>query len=373
MMLVLLLLGAAATWLLLLGVLLGLRSLLPGRKTLGVALGRGQPGDPSDLGLTGTPVTFDLQGGIESPGWLIQTTGSPSLAAGAAGRESEDTTPPETNARSEFNVLIVHGFSDSRFGALRWAPIMAKQVARGGHVVVFDQRGHGEAGGKWFRHGAVESDDVRRVLDQAQTMIRGAGRSTPTAEPIAGQVARPAAVHERPWILLGLSAGGGVSLRATVEHEAEARARGKRDHQPNAEPDPPANPSPVVAGVILDGAYRHWDQPLREILKHRRYPIFPTLALAGIVMRIAGADTPQRFDRVAWAQRLPCPLLVLHGDQDSLCPLAGGRDIAEAAAANGSPQLVTIKGGHHLDLHSVDQAQYETAISAFLRQLNPRA
>jgi pimeloyl-ACP methyl ester carboxylesterase len=52
-----------------------------------------------------------------------------------------------------------------------------------------------------------------------------------------------------------------------------------------------------------------------------------------------------RFDRAAQARELACPLLVIHGEQDEVCPVEDGRAIAGAAQDS---TLVVIPGaGHH--------------------------
>jgi pimeloyl-ACP methyl ester carboxylesterase len=55
------------------------------------------------------------------------------------------------------------------------------------------------------------------------------------------------------------------------------------------------------------------------------------------------------FDRAVLAARVKCPLVVLHGDLDAVCPVADGEAIAQAAARG---KLVVVRGGGHLDLWS---------------------
>src|SRR5690554_3892976 len=70
----------------------------PPRKTLAVALARGEPGDPADLNLEAEAVTFALTRGVTSPGWVIRGA----CPSGPA-------------------VIIAHGHRNSRYGSLRRA------------------------------------------------------------------------------------------------------------------------------------------------------------------------------------------------------------------------------------------------------------
>ena len=71
------------------------------------------------------------------------------------------------------------------------------------------------------------------------------------------------------------------------------------------------------------------------------------------------------FDRTEHAEKLACPLLVVHGTEDTTCPVEDGREIAEAAPEG---TFVPIEGAGHNDLWSDDafQAQISGAVRDFL-------
>jgi len=266
----------------------------PRRKTLGVSLGMGGPGDPSDLGLTGTGATFNLSDGSASPGWII------------------DGDAPDGPV-----AVVVHGHRDSRFGSLYRAEMLRPYVLAS---VVFDLPGHGDAAAPRCGMGRREADDVHAVVDGLPAELTAAG-----------------------VVLMGYSMGGTFILKA-------AAARPER-----------------FAGLIVAAPYRFWDGGLRGQMKRRRLPAFPAVPLAGLLLRwIPGLGEPPGFDRAADAAKVTCPLLVLHGDADDVCPLDAGRAIAEAAPRG---ELAVIIGGTHNRLLGADRDAVHGALKRFFEDV----
>jgi pimeloyl-ACP methyl ester carboxylesterase len=121
-------------------------------------------------------------------------------------------------------------------------------------------------------------------------------------------------------------------------------------------------------GVIAEGPYRYWDEPLHNMFRHRRYPRWPIIPLAGLWLRLT-AKGFKNFDRAGHAARLACPLLVLHGSEDALCPITAAQQIAEAAP---SGQFIEIEGGGHSDLPFGHEQAYRLAVGDFLKRLCTR-
>jgi len=146
----------------------------PRRKSYAFALAHGLPTDPSELGLTGEEVTFNLPGNHTTPGWIIR------------GKNPAGPT-----------LLLLHGHRDFTSGAKRFLNAYAPFVA---HIVLFDWPGHGGCSAPWMTCGKREPDDAIAVLDGLPDDIRNkpivlfgyslGGRSpsrppgsTPTASP----------------------------------------------------------------------------------------------------------------------------------------------------------------------------------------------
>jgi pimeloyl-ACP methyl ester carboxylesterase len=266
----------------------------PPRKTFAVALAQAQPTSPADLDLTFHDLSLALADGSTTPAWLIQ---------------GHDPRGPL--------VLLVHGFADSRYGSLAWAPLFAPFASQ---LLLFDLPGHGESPRKSSRGGTTEGRDILAILQQLQ--------------PPQGVV------------LFGYSMGAGIVLTAAAAA---------------AQYDPSLN----IRGVIADGIYRHWDEPLRCFLRSRRYPAQPFLFLARLYFTLTLPGF-SNFDRTRHARQLRCPLLLLHGAGDGLCPLHSAHAIANAAPQG---QLVIIDNGNHLDLAQVDCEQYRLALRSFFFDL----
>lgn len=215
-------------------------------------------------------------------------------------------------------IVVTHGWSSSRYMALGKAAALRPLASR---IVLYDLRGHGDATGSICRLGSTEVADLECVLSQLP----------PT---------------DRPVVLLGSSLGAGVSIVAA------ARDAGRR-----------------VTGVIAEGPYRHFAQPIAGYLRCRGYPPFPFASLASLTVAVMLGGF-RGFDRAAHAARLRCPLLVLHGRHDPVCPIAAGRQIA-AAAPDGA--IVEFNAGGHGGLAAVDPERYLGALASFLERVSADA
>ena len=262
----------------------------PRRKTYGVAVARGLATDPADLELDAVEATFRLTDGADTPGWVI--TGG-------------DADGPA--------VILVHGFHDSKYGALTWAPLFVPFTSR---IVVFDLSGQGESTSPNAHHGIREADDILAVMNQLE--------------------------YPGPVVLFGYSFGASTAIAAAARDESQR-----------------------IIGVIADAPYRYWSQPIANTLRKLRMPAQPFVALAWLWFRLTEPGF-RPFDRCGDAAKLRCPLLVLHGTADDICPYEAGKAIAEAAPQG---SLVTFEGGRHTQLALQDQTRYRDHLRMFFSAL----
>ena len=211
-------------------------------------------------------------------------------------------------------LVLTHGWTNSRYGSLYKAARMAQWASR---VVVYDMRGHGENTAKVCTVGQHEPGDLCCIMDQVQ--------QTP----------------DETFILVGSSMGAGITLHAAINDQPHHNR---------------------VIGVILDGPYRYAMQPVASHLRLKRIPPEPFCMLANAMLRIMFWNFT-KYDRAIQASQLKCPLLVLHGSDDPICPSSAGRSIAEAAT-NGT--YIEIAGGEYGGLPLVDEVAYHDAIEQFL-------
>jgi len=194
-------------------------------------------------------------------------------------------------------VILSHGWGDSRVGGLSRAGVLLPMCSR---LLLWDMPGHGEAPG-------VCTLGTREVGALVSLIERVGGSG--------------------PVVLLGWSLGAGVSVAAAARLQEEC-GRG-------------------VAAVIAEAPYRFPWTPARNVLRGFGLPWRVNLppAMWGLGMRFGGGAGWPGFDREKLARNLPCPLLVIHGEGDEVCPVEDGREIAAAAPQGG---LCIVPGaGHH--------------------------
>lgn len=305
-LLTLLAVGLAIAWA---GVVVAVHRTLthPPRRTYASAVARGRAGDPGELD---PPIPFQswtfTSRGLRLPVWDLPG-------------ESPDGPV----------AVVSHGWGDSRIGVLQRLALLRPSCSK---IVAWDLPGHGEAPGL-CRLGAVEPDDLTALIE---SLVPANGTRQ---------------ANNGPRILLyGWSMGAGVSLVAA----SGLPARGIR-----------------LVGVIAEAPYRLPATPASRVLAAMRWPwrlvLMPALMLASM-----GARPLRRrseFDRAEWARRLPCPLLVLHGERDEVCPVEDGVAIAEAARAGGRGGSIEVfEAAFHNDLwQSEDRlARGEAAVRVFL-------
>lgn len=187
-------------------------------------------------------------------------------------------------------MILSHGWGDSRIGGLTRVPALAAFASR---LILWDMPGHGEARGSCSL-GTRETGALFELIEHV----------------------------DEPVVLYGWSLGAGVSIAvATV--------------------------SPGVTGLIAEAPYRLPSTPARNVFRVFGLPWRVNLPFAMGLLGIRFGVGPRwrGFDRLALAAKLTVPYAVLHGDEDEVCPVQDGSQIASA-----SPMGVgcLIKGaGHH--------------------------
>lgn len=199
-------------------------------------------------------------------------------------------------------IVFCHGWGDSRIGALVRVPYLAPRARR---LIAFDWPRNGEADGK-FTLGVREHEDVLAVIERV----------------------------EGPVVLHGWSLGAGVAIAAAASCER-------------------------VSGVVAESPYRHAITPARNVIRMMSMPhrgVLP-VAMWTLGTRFGVGPGWAHFDRAEIVQDAACPLLVIHGDADDICPISDGKDIA-AAVPSGS--FTAIEGAGHSNLWTPD---YVDAVS----------
>jgi alpha-beta hydrolase superfamily lysophospholipase len=204
--------------------------------------------------------------------------------------------PPAPPARA--GVVVVHGADSCKESHHDFA---RAAVAAGLGVVCFDQRGHGETGGR-LDGGAID-DILMFVVHLASTL---GDRRAPIA-------------------LRGSSMGGYLAILAA----AEGADRGVRT-------------GAVVAICPASG-----ELLIRGLHEGR----FGFAADAPALEAFLSAH-----DLRAAASRLTQPLLLLHAEGDERVPVAHSRELADVLTVPGS-RLIAVPGGHHRSIQHDEELQ----------------
>lgn len=202
-------------------------------------------------------------------------------------------------------LVLVHGWGSSSIGALKRIPHLAEHASQ---IITLDLPGHGESAGN-AQMGTNEHIDLDALLS--------------SIDQLTGPV---------PTIVYGWSMGAGIALRFTKDF-----------HQQHN-----------IQAVIAESPYIHAQTPARNVINLRGLPtklnLKPAIMLIGLMRGVGFKWTG--FARDTIATEVTQPILLIHGTNDPVCPLADSQQI-QSAAPNAT--LIKIKEGGHNNLWTVQE------------------
>ena len=273
----------------------------PPRRTAGYAITRGLPESPDKL------ISASHTAPPQHTTWTVRTDDGLELPVWEiTGNRPDGPT-----------VIFSHGWGESRWMA--WPRILAL-LDVSSRIICYDLRGHGESPAhSRCGLGIPEVHDLIALVEMA-----------------AGSTI----------VLHGFSLGAGVSIAAASTPRLAGR----------------------IAMVIAEAPYRLPQTPAAAVLKASDAPFrlntipaiyaASTLFGSGRLAPVTRSGGP--FDRAQHASKLSCPLVVIHGDSDTICPPLDGQQIA-AAAFRG--QFHSVPGAGH---HNLWQPPFAAATAALL-------
>lgn len=220
-----------------------------------------------------------------------------------------------TEARRNL-IVLVHGMWSSW---LEMAALGRDLHARGHDVLLFDLRGHGQSDSSRLSLGRRERADLRAVLRWAED--QGFSRD------------------RIGW--LGYSMGASTLLLEAAQN-------------------------PEIQVVVMDSPYGDLPELLKtQLSKHSRLPSWFNPGILAAARWCFGVRTddlvPIRAAR-SWGNR---PLLLIHGESDSIVPVRQAHQIAQAAGA--SCLTLTFPGVEHVQAYETDPQGYVSVIETFFR------
>lgn len=225
-----------------------------------------------------------------------------------------------TSNDADAPILVVsHAWGDSRYSSLPYLQAWAPHARA---VVLYDLRGQGESTPRRSALGTTEVDDLVGIVNQLD----------------AGAT---------PIVLLGFSMGVGISIVAATKL------------------------GDAVRGVVGEGGYRLGMEPVVGFYRMKRVPLWPFYVfIAGHLAFWYQSD--RAFDRAAHAAKLRCPLLLMHGRRDPVCPIRAAREIVAAARGSGvEATLIEFDTDEHVGLAGVDPGRYLDAVAHFFSEIKP--
>ncbi|GAB4572650.1 MAG: alpha/beta hydrolase [Anaerolineae bacterium] len=227
--------------------------------------------------------------------------------------------PPAGAPRKPDRALVlVHGQNGSMDGDTA----QAAAFARAGYpVLMFNLRAHGSSQGQQVTFGAREFMDVLAALDWLQ--------------------------HQQGIVqvgVVGFSMGAGVALRAAF---LDGRVR----------------------AVVADGTISRVADAFVGLGRQKGIPAPVMRAVAWAVLGMASLRAKtliSRADPIRWADRVPCPVLFIHGARDPFNTVAGAGRLA-GMAPRGRLWLVPEAG--HRDAYRLDPDTYYARVLGFLEEV----
>lgn len=197
--------------------------------------------------------------------------------------------------------------------------------ALGMNILLADQRGHGQSGGRCTTMGVKERDDCA-------AWARWAALCWPGTD----------------MVLMGVSMGGATVLMA-------------------ADRDLPDEVKAIVADCGFTSPREILCHCIPTMLPHA--PVRPCYALGWLGARLFGGFDPNQADARQALAVSPVPVLFLHGEADSFVPCSMSRQNFSACTA--PRQLVTFPGATHAASYYKQPERYLREASAFLSQYLP--
>jgi uncharacterized protein len=115
-------------------------------------------------------------------------------------------------------------------------------------------------------------------------------------------------------------------------------------------------------------AYTAGQAPPDGLVLESPFADIPAVIGGNPVMRFLYLFSSYRFPTSQFLERYDGPLLVIHGDADTIIPFSAGRRVFEDARGS-RKTFVPIPGADHNDLHIVNPVQYWQAIDAFVTKI----
>ncbi len=225
---------------------------------------------------------------------------------------------PSEQARG--TILLMHGYHSS--GWNDFGCVVRFYHELGYHLLLADQRAHGESEGKYIGFGVLERFDCLCWVTYLNERLG----------------------HKEPVFLDGLSMGASTVLMAS------------------------GLPLPEnVRGIIADCGFTSPDAIFRHVLRTRyRLPVYPVLPIVNQLCRWKAGFGFRDCSTVDALKQNRLPVLLIHGKADRFVPPRMSCENYEAC--RGAKKLLLVEGAHHAASFLISPKECEQALRDFLNR-----
>lgn len=223
--------------------------------------------------------------------------------------------PADTESRRL--VIGVHGYHSS--GEEEYVSIARMFHEAGFHVLLIDQRAHGDSQGKIISFGCLERLDLQGWIDRAEHYFDG----------------------QIDIFLHGVSMGA-----ATVLMTAGLAL------------------PPSVKGIAADCGYTTPRAILQSVAEHKGIPLAGGIVgMLDALCRLRAGFGLEDASAPDAAAKAPCPVFIIHGDSDTFVPVEMAYEIYDACRE--PKKLWIVKGAHHAESSCLDPGEYKKQVVGF--------
>jgi uncharacterized protein len=220
-------------------------------------------------------------------------------------------------------VIISHGVTVSRYSSIKYALIF---INLGYDVLIYDQRYHGESGGKFISYGFYERYDLKAIVDYAKGIYG----------------------YEAKIGIHGESMGSGIALlyAGSIEDGADF--------------------------YIIDCAYSNFQQEfIYRINEDTRYHSSILVPLTNLFLLIRGSYRLRDICPIKYIKNIKSPILSITSAHDTYIPPEMTMDLYEAK--KGPKSIYIAQNGDHAESYSKNPEKYKEVVGRFIKSLEKEA
>lgn len=220
----------------------------------------------------------------------------------------------------ESTVLLVHGYRSNR--RREYAVIAKFYLEAGFHVLMVDDRAHGESEGRYIGFGCLDREDCYRWVHYLEDRFGG----------------------RQNLFLHGISMGAATVLMTSS-----------------------LNLPSSVRGIVADCGYTSPKEQFSHVLRTRGKSWASGFLLwaTGLICRVAAGYGFSDCSSKECVRNTRIPVFVIHGTEDDFVPTYMGKEIYEACAA--PKRLYLAAGAGHAESYYLHKEEYEQKVLEFFR------